>query len=368
MDDLNELLGSDSQDSDDSTDSMLEVLQLSKIPKEPRQRVFFSRKHPLVDFDDSDFEKRFRFLKEYAVKISNSLESKLRYIDERNNPVSVLDQVLLTLRYYATGSFQSVVADLSGIHQVTCGRIIKRVSVAIAETAKDVIKMPSSPEEIEKTKTEFYLIHKFPNVIGIVDGTHIPILSPGGDDAETYRNRKTWFSINTQGVCDANMKFIDIVARWPGSTHDQTIFNFSKLRARFENKEFGEVSYLLGDAGYANKNYLLVPFDKPRNPAENKYNLAFIASRQPIECCYGIWKKRFPILTRKMTTQVDLTLIIIVATAVLHNYARDNGLEDIPSDETYCPIEEIDVVLRNRGTRIEDNKVRNTLAYNYFND
>lgn len=77
--------------------------------------------------------------------------------------------------------------------------------------------MPLSPEEIEKTKIEFYLIHKFPNVIGIVDGTHIPILSPGGDDAETYQTKNMVF-INTQGVCDANMKFIDIVARWPGST------------------------------------------------------------------------------------------------------------------------------------------------------
>lgn len=347
---------------------MLEVLQLSKIPKEPRQRVFFARKHPLVEFDNQDFEIRFRFPKNRVVEIANGLEPKLRYTDDRNNPVNVLDQVLLTLRYYGTGSFQRVVSDLAGIHQVTCGRIVKRVSIALAETASDVIKMPSSQEEIDKTKIEFYLIHKFPNVIGIVDGTHIPILSPGGDEAETYRNRKSWFSINTQGVCDANMKFIDIVARWPGSTHDQTIFNFSKLRARLETKEFGEVSYLLGDAGYANKNFLLVPFANPSTTAEKKYNLAFVASRKPIECCYGIWKKRFPILSRKMTTQVDFTLIIIVATAVLHNYARDNGLEDIPPELTYIPYEEIEVVLRNGRTRIADNTVRNTLAYNYFND
>lgn len=58
LDDLMELMSSDSQDRDDSTDSMIEVLQNGKIPKERRQRVFFQRKHPLVDFDNPDFEKK----------------------------------------------------------------------------------------------------------------------------------------------------------------------------------------------------------------------------------------------------------------------------------------------------------------------
>nr|CAI5828848.1 unnamed protein product [Callosobruchus analis] len=59
------------------------------------------------------------------------------------------------------------------------------------------------------------------------------IQSPGGDDAEVFRNRKGWFSINTQ-ICDANLNLLDVVARWPGSTHDNTIFNNCVVRRKFE--------------------------------------------------------------------------------------------------------------------------------------
>jgi len=45
-------------------------------------------------------------------------------------------------------------------------------------------------------------------------GTHIPIENPGGVNAELFRNRKGFFSINTQVVVDASMKIVDIVARY----------------------------------------------------------------------------------------------------------------------------------------------------------
>lgn len=60
----------------------------------------------------------------------------------------------------------------------------------------------------------------------------------GCEDAEIYRNRKGWFSINVQIVCDANLKLLDVVARWPGSTHDNTIFNNSRVRHKFEEQRF----------------------------------------------------------------------------------------------------------------------------------
>ena len=37
----------------------------------------------------------------------------------------------------------------------------------------------------------------FPNVIGCVDGTHIPIIAPSVDEVD-YVNRKSFHSINVQ--------------------------------------------------------------------------------------------------------------------------------------------------------------------------
>nr|CAI5856836.1 unnamed protein product [Callosobruchus analis] len=52
------------------------------------------------------------------------------------------------------------------------------------------------------------------------------------------RNRKSYFSINAQCLTDANLKFLDVVARWSGATHDLTIFANSAIRPRFETAQF----------------------------------------------------------------------------------------------------------------------------------
>lgn len=72
--------------------------------------------------------------------------------------------------------------------------------------------------------------HGIPNVIGLIDCTHVKVFSPGGEDPERYRNRKGYFSVNVQAIGSHNLKIMDIVARWPGSTHDSYIFDMSPIK------------------------------------------------------------------------------------------------------------------------------------------
>ncbi|RZC40733.1 hypothetical protein BDFB_011510, partial [Asbolus verrucosus] len=86
-----------------------------------------------------------------------------------------------------------------GIHTSIACKIVQRMSKAIASLYKEVMKIPSSIEEIKQSQNEFYNIARFPRVIGASDGSHIKIESPGGNDAEIFRNRKDYFSVNIQG-------------------------------------------------------------------------------------------------------------------------------------------------------------------------
>jgi hypothetical protein len=122
-----------------------------------------------------------------------------------------------------------------------------------------------------------------------------------------------------QTISGRDLEILDIVARYPGSSHDSFIFNNSKLCERFENNEFGN-GILLGDGGYALKPYLMIPLRKPSNETEMKYNKAHISTRNTVERQYGVWKRRFPCLSLGLRLKVETTAIVIVACAVLHNF------------------------------------------------
>lgn len=116
----------------------------------------------------------------------------------RNNAISPLEMLLITLRFFATGCFLKVTGDIHGIHTSSACRIINKVSRAIARLSGEHIYMPRTENERNIIKSGFYNIARFPKCIGSIDCTHIRIQSPGGDQAEIYRNRKSYFSLNVQ--------------------------------------------------------------------------------------------------------------------------------------------------------------------------
>lgn len=238
----------------------------------------------------------------------------------------------MTLTYFASGSFLIVCGDFVGVHKSTASRTITRVSRAIARLHSQFIRFPETEEEITVTRQDFYAKYKFPRCIGIIDCTHIQIRSPGGEDAEIYRNRKQYFSFNIQAICNVNLKFMNIVARWPGSAHDSTIFNNSSIRAKFERGETGD-SLLIGDSGYPIRPFLLTKLSIASTRAEQLYNESIIRTRNCIERSFGVYKRRFPILSVGININASKVESVVVATAVLHNIAI-NLNEIVPSVST----------------------------------
>ncbi|CAI6348198.1 unnamed protein product [Macrosiphum euphorbiae] len=223
----------DSSSSNDSSSSSDEDFIIGVLQVLPRPRYFRDRSNPFSEYDDTDFKQRFRLSKMMFIELLNMIQDDLHHNSHRNMSLSPMLQLLIARRYYATGAFQAVLGDHICVHKSTVCRIVKKVSTCIATLKPQYIQMPRTELERESVYEGFNQLRQFPNVIGAINCTHIKIQSPNSNIGERFRNRKGYFSINVQAVCKSNLQFTNIVARWPGSVHDSTIFDNSLLRAQF---------------------------------------------------------------------------------------------------------------------------------------
>ncbi|KAI4454285.1 hypothetical protein MML48_10g00001223 [Holotrichia oblita] len=232
----------------------------------PERKVYRSRKAcvDMSNWDDKEFIKRYRVSKETVNILLEHIAEQLRPATDRNYAVAPLQQLLLTLRYLATGSFYITVGDYGGVHKSTAGKIIQKCIFALAELGDQYIHLPADEPERHATVLQFARVARFPRVVGAIDCTHIKLQSPG-------------------------------------------------------------------DSGYPLRSYLLTPLDQPRTAAEHLYNEAQIRTRNIIERTFGIWKRRFPILSLGIRTKLELAQAIIVASAVVHNLACAHH-DELPDD------------------------------------
>ena len=172
--------------------------------------------------------------------------------------LTLTHKTLLALRFYATGSFQQVLADLHGMSIASACRVIHQVSRAIARRKGNFITFPTK-ENFATVKNAFYESAHFPHVIGAIDCRHIRIQSPGGEEAARFINRKGYYSINVQVICDAALRITNIVARWHGSTHDSRIFQNSTIATHLRRLRRQRRFHILGDGGYPCLSFLMTP-------------------------------------------------------------------------------------------------------------
>ena len=130
------------------------------------------------------------------------------------------------------------------------------------------ISFPATAEEIVETKQSFYTLKQFPNVIGAIDCTHVEILSPKKvipapiayinifNAVENYilkLYRKLKLIMSTEKAAIQLMfrrlqmqilEFTNVVAKFPGRTHDSFIWRNCGLKQRLEQSQ--QIGWLLG--------------------------------------------------------------------------------------------------------------------------
>lgn len=286
-----------------------------------------ARLNPLDHLTDGAIIDRYRLPRAEIMSLLALLEVDLARKSRRNFALSPTVQLLTALRFHATGGFQQTMGDGHGLSKSAVSRAVHAVNTALLAHAPTFIKLPRTREQIRGENVGFLTTGGIPLVIGAVDGTLIPILTPSLHDP-IYTCRKGYSALNIQVICDHQGKFTDVVARWPGSTHDSFVWANSAVCQLAMDGEFGG-GWLLGDSGYPLRPYLLTPVGNPQTISEMRYNSAHIRTRSLVERSIGIWKMRFRCIHKSaggLRFAPGKCCAVVVVTAMLHNIAVRSGV------------------------------------------
>ena len=132
-----------------------------------KDRIFRDRLHPLDAYDDTEILRRYRLSRHLILELYDDIAQEIEPQTLRSHAIPGMLQLFCALRFYATGTFQTVIGDSIGIHRSSVSRIVTCVTTAICRLQNNHIKFPVVDADIGRNKQKFYEIAQFPRVIGV---------------------------------------------------------------------------------------------------------------------------------------------------------------------------------------------------------
>lgn len=125
------------------------LLQLPPVQqRRPRNYQFNAN---LLNYTDEELRARYRFGSESIQFITNLIETDLRRKTNRSHALRPIDQVLIALRFYASGNFLQVIGDTE-VHRFTSSPW--RLPTAICE-AEHVHKVANNCSRHQRKQERF---------------------------------------------------------------------------------------------------------------------------------------------------------------------------------------------------------------------
>nr|XP_029476770.1 putative nuclease HARBI1 isoform X2 [Oncorhynchus nerka] len=280
------------------------------------KRLFKDRQNPL-SFSEEYINERYHFSSHCIVYLADLLTPSLSNDTLRSCALTAMQTLCIGLHFFACGEYMHAVGDAENLSKSTVCRAIRRVCIALTRILPDFVKFPGHCSQ-QEVKDGFYRIAGLPNVIGVVDSTHISIKAPSGPEVSDYTNQRSFHSINVQMVCDSQCLITNIEAKWPGSVNDFHILQKSVLYHQFQQGCFD--GQLVADNEYPCLPFLMTPYLNPKPGAESCFNEALYETRACIKTTFTTLRSRFGCL-KGLRVSPQRACDIIVACMVLHNVA-----------------------------------------------
>jgi DDE superfamily endonuclease len=292
---------------------------------------------------DTEFRFHFRMTRhsfwELVALLKDHEAFKRKSSDSRGPaPQPAQYQMLVLLKYYGTEGNQASSLSLSNFFGVSSGIVDLFCNNALDALLSLEDKTYIWPDKIERraTANRIRTQYLFPNCVGIIDGTLLPLASRPLLHGENYLSRKKFYAIVMLVVCDDLSRILYYHVGWPGSVHDNRVWRTCGLYKRHD-QFFSRREYLLGDSAFTASDLMIPPFKNPTGStmSGNKaaFNTLLSKPRVKSEHCIGILKGRFPFLRcirLKIGGKQDMKRIVcyVRGTVILHNFLRTEGFNE----------------------------------------
>lgn len=322
-----------------SSEEEIDQLLRNRIRRQPRN---FEQRRLLDVENPREFRQKFRLPVEAFEHLLAAVGPQLEHRTRRNRALTARQQLLVFLHFLGTNSFYHVMHLCHGISTSTVCNVIDRVTPAILSLRRELICWPKQPLRIA---SKFHDIAGFPCVAGCMDGTHVLVNPPAGDE-DAYVNRHHSKSLNVAMVCGPDYSIYFCSSQCPGRWHDSRVLKESTLWTAFEENAQRPFpgAVILGDSAYPCNSWLIPPFRGDVQGARLRFNEAHKKTRSTIERANGVIKKRFYILqTGIRVRSIEKAAELIQCAAILHNICilfNDYGADLLDDEDLQIDDEE----------------------------
>ena len=299
----------------------------------PRSRIFLTQ--IAGGWTDQEWKQNFRVNRTTFRFLCRELRGHLYRSSTVRQALTVEQRVAISLWRLGTNVEYRTISHLFGVGISTVCVVLHEFCQAVVDTMREYIAIPAG-DRLRSIRDGFQNKWGFPQCIGAIDGTHIPIIAPKEHPLDYY-NRKGYHSVLMQALVDDQYRFLDVYTGWPGSVHDARVLGNSKLYQKCEagsflpswNVSFGNTDVpllILGDPAYPLRPWLMKPFSGTGLTArQRKFNYQLSRSRVVVENAFGRLKGRWRTLMKWNDNDIEFVPIVVMACSILHNLCEMQG-------------------------------------------
>ncbi|CAF2084705.1 unnamed protein product [Rotaria magnacalcarata] len=287
---------------------------------------------------DQQFKENFRIERQTFSSLLQQLQPHIQKSDTNYRAAIPIDKRLACALYALGSSSESrTVGHLFGIGKSTASEILHDIcSVLIGLFFHRLVKFPNTDLEIQETINGFSTKYGHSLCVGALDGSHIAIKPPLGQEID-YFNYKKHHSVILLATVNSDLLFTYVNIGAPGRCNDSSIYNNSTLSSLMQHPIYQNhvlvinnvkvQSHLIADSAFSLSSTLLKPYaDKPNMPkCQSLFNYRLSRVRCSVERAFGCLKNRFRLLHCKMEYELGNAINLIKAATILHNICISSG-------------------------------------------